>query len=177
MHNDLLSALTEASGLILVTGSTGHGKTTAIEAVLADPRCPPDIVFVGDIRGDVRDALRAVQLARTQNVVAVLRIPRAAGAFGRLTAMGVPARDLAEVVRVVFTTRLMRTADSEPLLLHERLVVTSAIRELVLVDPNEDAVHREALADGMRSLRQVGMDHVRAGRLTPTAVAQATPDD
>jgi len=125
MHQELLVALAEASGLILVTGSTGQGKTTAIEEVLADPRCPPSIGFLGDVRDEAQDALRAVQLARSQVVVAVLRIPRAAGAFGRLI----------------------------------------------------DAVHRQALADGMRSLRQVGRDHACAGRLTPMAVAERTPDD
>lgn len=148
-----------------------------IEAVLADRRCPSNVVFLGDIRGDVEDAFRAVKLARSQHVVAVLRIQRAAGAFGRLTDMGVPARDLAEVVSYVFTTLLLRRVASEPILLHERLVVTSAIRELVLAGPSEDAVHRQAMADGMRSLRQAGLEQVRADRLTHAAVVDATPDD
>ena len=91
--------------------------------------------------------------------------------------MGVPARNLAEVVSYVFTTRLLRRVASEPILLHERLVVTSAIRELVLAGSDEDALHRQAIADGMRSLRLDGLDHVRAGRLTLKAVAEATPDD
>lgn len=151
MHQHLLAALTEASGLILVTGATGTGKTTVIEEVLADPRCPPNTVFLGDVR-DVQLALRAVQLARSQVVVAVLRIPRSAGAFARLTDMGVSARDLAEVVRVVFTTRLVRSGVSEPVLLHERLVVTNGIREVILAGADAEAVHRQALADGMRSL-------------------------
>lgn len=94
-HEDLLAALGQVSGLILVTGPTGNGKTTAIEHVLGDPRCPPNVTFIGDIRGEVEDAFRAVQLARSQTVVAVLRIPRAAGAFSRLSSMGVPAIDLA----------------------------------------------------------------------------------
>lgn len=176
MHDELLSALSGPPGLILVAGSTGNGKTTAIEAVLGDRRCPPRVVFLGDIRGDVEDAFRAVQLARSLVVVAVLRIRRAAGSFGRLTAMGVAAHDLAEVVRSVFTTRLLRPAASAPILLHEQLVVTNAIRELVLAGVGEDALHRQAIADGMRSLRQASLDHVRAGRLTP-ALAESTPDD
>lgn len=163
--------------MILVTGPTGHGKTTAIEAVLGDPRCPPNVIFIGDIRGEVQDAFRAVQLARTQVVVAVLRIPRATGAFVRLTDMGVPARELVDVVRMVFTTRLLRPAQSTPVLLHERLRVTNALGELVLADPSEDAVHRHAIKGGMRSLRQAGLEHVRAGRLTHAAVLDATPDD
>ncbi|MBX3157110.1 MAG: hypothetical protein KF773_14135 [Deltaproteobacteria bacterium] len=176
MHEDLLSALGEGCGLILVAGPTGHGKTTAIEAALADPRCPSNVIFFGDIHGEDQDAFRAVQLAGSQVAVAVLRIPRATGAFARLTDMGVPGRDLVDVVRTVFTTRLLRPAQSMPVLLHERLRVTNALRELVLVDPSEDTVHRQALADGMRSLRQAGLEHVRAGRLTQAAVVDATPD-
>jgi hypothetical protein len=177
MHEDLLAALGEASGLILVTGPTGNGKTTAIEQVLVAPGCPPDVVFIGDLRGEVDDAFRALQLARSQAVVAVLRISRAAGAFGRLSDMGVPATDLAEIVRSVFSTRLIRESGSEPVLLHERLVMTSAMRALLSTTPDEQAIHHQAIADGMRSLRQVGMDYVRDGRLTATAVTYSTPDD
>ena len=177
IKQELLSALAEGPGLILVTGPTGHGKTTAIEQVLADSGCPPNVVFLGDIRGEVDDARRAVQLARSQPVIAVLRINRAAGAFGRLTDMGIPPRDLAEVVRVLFTTRLVRPASSEPVLLHERLVVTDGIRDLVLAGGDSDAVHRQAVADGMRSLRQHGLEHVRAGRLEAAAVNNVTPAD
>jgi type II secretory ATPase GspE/PulE/Tfp pilus assembly ATPase PilB-like protein len=177
VHDDLLSAFHDGAGLVLVTGPTGHGKTTALEAVLADPRCPPNLVFIGDIRGEVQDAFRAVQLARSQVVVAVLRIPRATGAFVRLTDMGVPARDLVDVVRVAFTTRLVRPVQALPILLHERLGVTNALRELVLVNPSEEAVRRQAIADGMRTLRQAGLEYVHAGRLTLAAVIDATPDD
>lgn len=177
MKQELLVALAKGPGLILVTGPTGHGKTAAIEQVLADSRCPPDVVFLDDIRGDVEDARHAVQLARSQVVVAVLRISRAAGAFVRLTEMGIPSRDLVEIVRVVFTTRLIRPPASEPVLLHERLVVTDAIRELVLVGAGSDVVHRQAVADGMRTLRQDGLDHVRAGRLQAGAVNDVTPAD
>jgi type II secretory ATPase GspE/PulE/Tfp pilus assembly ATPase PilB-like protein len=91
--------------------------------------------------------------------------------------MGVPARDFVDVVRMVFTTRLLRPGQSTPVLLLERLRVTNALCELVLADPSEDAVHRHAIKDGMRSLRQAGLEHVRAGRLTHAAVLDATPDD
>lgn len=91
--------------------------------------------------------------------------------------MGVPARDLADVVRVVFSTRLLRPSGAKPILLHERLVVTEAIRELVLAGADADVVHRQAVAEGMRSLRQLGLDHVAAGRLTAADVTYATPGD
>jgi type II secretory ATPase GspE/PulE/Tfp pilus assembly ATPase PilB-like protein len=108
-HHDLLAAIVEAPrGLIVVTGPTGHGKTTAIEGVIADPMCPSNVAFVGGIRGDVELALRAVRLARTKLVLAVLRIPRAAGAFGRMSDIGVTSSDFVDVVRMIFTTRLFR---------------------------------------------------------------------
>ena len=91
MHHELLSALEVPRGLILVAGPTGQGKTTAIEKVLADPACAPNVAFVGDIRGDVDDARRAVAMARTSVVLAVLRIQRAAATFARLIDMDVAA--------------------------------------------------------------------------------------
>jgi hypothetical protein len=47
--------------------------------------------------------------------------------------MGVPARDFVDVVRMVFTTRLLRPGQSTPVLLHERLRVTNALGEEPLV--------------------------------------------
>jgi hypothetical protein len=178
MHEDLLATLRADSGIVLVIGPTGHGKTTVIDQVLADPRCPPGVVFIGDLRGEAADALRAVQLARSRIVVAVLRISRAAGGFRRLADLGVPAADLVDVVRAVYSTRLVRAAGPEPVLLYERLAMTSGIRALVLAGAADDeTVHRQAIADGMVSLRELGMRYVRAGRLTTAEVTYTTPDD
>jgi type II secretory ATPase GspE/PulE/Tfp pilus assembly ATPase PilB-like protein len=168
--------------LIVVSGPTGHGKTTVIEEVLSDPACPASVLFVGDLRGDLDAAQRAVLAARSQVVIAVLRIPRAAGAFRRLIDMQVRARDVAEVTRVAFSTRLIRPTNDSPrqgfLLLHERLVVSDAIRALVLADAaDEGAIHRRAIADGMRSLRRKALDLVHAGHLTPELATAMTPDD
>lgn len=80
LHRDLLSGLRAPRGLILVASPTGQGKTTAIERVLLDSACRTNVVFVGDLRGDLDAARRAVSAARSSVVVAVLRIPRAAGA-------------------------------------------------------------------------------------------------
>jgi len=175
-HHELQAALADGLGLVVVTGPAGQGKTTAIEQALAAPTSPADIAFLGDLRGDIDLAARAVHLARSQVVLAVLRITCAAGAFGRLVDMGVAPRAVAEVVRVAFTTRLIRTS-SEPILLHERLVVTEAIRRHILAGADWLVIHRQGIADGMRSLRRTGLDHVTAGRLTPEIVAGETPDD
>lgn len=181
MRDDLLSALQAPCGLIVVSGPTGHGKTTVIEEVLSDPACPASVLFVGDLRGDLDAARRAVLAARSQVVIAVLRIPRAAGAFRRLIDMQVPARDVAEVTTLAFSTRLIRRSSDGPreecLLLHERIVVTDAIRALVMAGADDDAIHRRAIADGMRSLRANALEQVRAGRLTRNLAAAMTPDD
>ncbi len=181
VHDDLRSALMMPSGLVLVAGPTGQGKTTAIEEVLALPACPPNVAFVGDVRGDREHARDAVSTARSSVVVAVVRIQRAAGAFLRLLDMGVPAAELAEVARTAFTTRLFRSTTNsdtpETLLLHERLAVTEAIRALITAGADPDAVHQQAIDDGMRSLRQLGLDHVKAGRLTLQQVDEMIPAD
>lgn len=175
-HQALITVLAGGPGLILVTGPTGQGKTTLIEEVLGDVACPPDVVFIGDVRADVAETERAVQLARSQVVLAVLRIQRAAGAFARLIDMGISANELAQVTRAVFTTRLFRLR-SEAVLVHEHLRVTAAIRDLVCAGADPDKVHRQALADGMRSLRQVSLGQASAGRLSLQEVVQMTPDD
>lgn len=177
MRDDLLSGLQAACGLIVVAGPTGHGKTTMIEEALAKGGCPASVLFVGDLRGDLDAARRAVLAARSQIVVAVLRICRAAGAFRRLIDMQVPARDVAEVTRMAFSTRLIRPSSDDSLLLHERIVVTDAIRALVMAGADEDAIHRRAIADGMISLRNRARDQVRAGRLTLELATTMTPDD
>jgi type II secretory ATPase GspE/PulE/Tfp pilus assembly ATPase PilB-like protein len=174
LHQDLLSALAVPRGLIIVTGPTGHGKTTAIEGVLADPNCPRGVIFCGDVR-DLEAAREAVRLAHSQVVVAVLRIPRASGAFCRLIDMTIPADDVVDVARVAFTTRLFRSPSM--LLLHERLMVTDSTRALILSGADPDLIHSQAIAEGMRSLREVGLAYVFAGRLTREAVVEMTMED
>lgn len=178
VHHDLLSAIAVPRGLVIVASPTGQGKTTAIEKVIADPACSPNVDFVGDLRGDLEAARRAVSTARSRVVVAVLRIQRAAGAFLRLIDMKVPAAEIGDVALAAFSTRLFRPP-SQPdfLLVHEQLVVTDAIRALIVTGADPDAIHRLAIADGMRSLRQVGLDEVLAGRLTREAVDEMTPVD
>ncbi|CAN5782010.1 hypothetical protein BH11MYX2_BH11MYX2_13250 [soil metagenome] len=176
-EQDLFLALAEGRGLILVTGPTGQGKTTAIQRALADARCPRDVAFVGDIRGDVTDVHRAMQLARDRPVVAVMRSGEGAGVFARLMDMGVPARELADHVSTLFRLRLVRRTESERVLIHERLVVTDAISELIRASADPVVVQRQARADGMRTIREVGMAYVQAGVLAEIDVTYMTPGD
>ncbi len=176
VHGALLSALRVPSGLIIVTGPAGQGKTTVIEGVLADPSCPPDIAFPGDVR-DVETAQRAASLARSSVVVAVLRIQRASGAFGRLIDMGISPTEVSIVVRGAFSMRLCRQPSHDVVLLHEQLVVTDAVRALIVSSADSEAIHRQAMLEGMRSLRQAGWDQVRSHRLTEEAMLYTTPDD
>jgi type II secretory ATPase GspE/PulE/Tfp pilus assembly ATPase PilB-like protein len=136
---------------------------------------------MGDIRGDIDAAHRAVAAARSNLVIAVLRIPRASMAFARLIDMSVPASEVAAVSLLAFSTRLFRPWVGAPRpefrLLHERIVVTDAIRSLIIEGADEEAIHRRAIAEGMRSLRQAGLEQLRAGHLTSESVATMTPDD
>jgi len=177
MHRELLRVLDAPDGLILVAGYTGQGKTTVIEGVLADPGCRSDVAFVGDIRS-VEQALRTVALARAGVILGVLRIGQAAGVFGRLIDMGAAARDVADIVRVAFATRLFRPPRAARfMLLHEDLRVTDAIRALILAGADVDTIHRQAIAEGMRSLRKAGLVEVDMGRLPRDYVIEMTPDD
>jgi hypothetical protein len=143
LHRDLLSGLRAPRGLILVASPTGQGKTTAIERVLLDSTCPPNVVFMGDLRGDLDAARRAISAARSGVVVAVLRITRAAGAFARLIDMDVPATEVAAVSLLAFSTRLFRPSKNDTQqefrLLHEQIVVTDSIRSLIIAGADDDA--------------------------------------
>jgi type II secretory ATPase GspE/PulE/Tfp pilus assembly ATPase PilB-like protein len=181
LHRDLLSGLRAPRGLILVASPTGQGKTRAIKRALHDPACPPNVVFMGDLGGNLDAARRAVTVARSRVVVAVLRIQRAAMGFARLIHMGVPATEVAAVSRLAFSTRLFRPSEGDTRhdvrLLHERIVVTEAIRSLIIADADEGAIHRCSIAEGMCSLRQAALEQSRAGHLTSELVATMTPDD
>jgi hypothetical protein len=71
------------------------------------------VVFMGDLLGDLEPARRAVTVARSRVVVAVLRIQRAAMAFARSIDMGVPATEVAAVSRLAFSTRLFRPSEGD----------------------------------------------------------------
>jgi type II secretory ATPase GspE/PulE/Tfp pilus assembly ATPase PilB-like protein len=57
------------------------------------------------------------------------------------------------------------------------MVVTEAIRSLIIAGADEGAIHRCAIAEGMCSLRQPAVEQRRAGHLTSALVATMTPDD
>ena len=79
------------------------------------------------------------------------------------------------VLRIPRATPL--DAERDPLLLWERLVVTDAIRALIVASADPDAIHRRAMIEGMRSLRQRGSDLVQAGRFTQETIDDLMPDD
>jgi type II secretory ATPase GspE/PulE/Tfp pilus assembly ATPase PilB-like protein len=127
---------------------------------------------------DEAQAREAVVRAQEQPVIAVLHVPRAAGVFRRLEEMGIPAHELATVVRAAFSTRLVKALEAEgPVLLYERLLVTDSVRALVVKNADSERIHRTAMAEGMRSLRQMGLEMAKAGRVKAGAVEFTTPLD
>jgi type II secretory ATPase GspE/PulE/Tfp pilus assembly ATPase PilB-like protein len=134
---------------------------------------------VGDVRSAAQ-AAEAVAMAARQQVLAVLRISRAAGAFGRLIDMGIPADRVATVCRCAFSLRLFRRTsgrDDESILVCERLVVTPEVRELIQRGADETLIHRQVMVEGMRTLRETAEAQVRLGRLTLAEAHFFTPDD
>ncbi|WP_307401791.1 GspE/PulE family protein [Desulfofundulus luciae] len=236
------------SGMILVTGPTGSGKTTTLYAVLAQLNSPernivtigdpveyllrginqtqinvkagltfaaglrsilrqdPDIIMVGEIR-DGETAQIAVRAATTGHLVlSSLHTNDAAGALTRLIDMGVEPFLVASSVVGVVSQRLVRLLcprcrepyqlpedaperifmglpPDDPVTLYraagchhcnhtgyrgrtsiqEVLPVTRAIRELVNKKASADVIKEKAVAEGMVTLKEDGIDKARQG--------------
>jgi len=148
LYNLMQKELERPNGMIITTGPTGSGKTTALYAFLQkahkpevkiitieDPveykvdnivqtqveedytfssglrsilRQDPDIIMVGEIR-DREVAETAIHAAQTGHLVfTTLHTNDAAGAFPRLTDLGVDPRSIGSSVNIVLAQRLAR---------------------------------------------------------------------
>jgi type II secretory ATPase GspE/PulE/Tfp pilus assembly ATPase PilB-like protein len=88
--------------------------------------------------------------------------------------MGADVAQLAAVSRISFGVPLL---PGTPIQLHEELIVSDSIRALIASAADSDQIHRQAVAEGMRTLRQAGLDEVAAGNLHLEAVLDFTPED
>jgi type II secretory ATPase GspE/PulE/Tfp pilus assembly ATPase PilB-like protein len=183
MTADPATALAETmqspSGLILVCAPTGMGKTTTVLRAFEQHHraggATDSIVLMGDIRDSGR-ALASVALAKSGLlVVAVLRIPSAAGGFGRLIDMGADAEDLARVGVCSFGLRLMPGVRGR-ICVYEKLVVSDGIRELIARNVGSEIIYRRAVAEGLRTMREQVLDYVAAGEATLDSADMFTPE-
>jgi type IV pilus assembly protein PilB len=181
---------------VQVNEKTGMTFATGLRSMM---RADPDIVMVGEIR-DAESAHIAVEAALTGHLVlSTLHTNDAPAAVSRLTDMGIEPFLVASAVDCVVAQRLARKlcehckAPSEEMPgtlepvgcvrcggtgykgrigLFEVMTVTSEMHHLIVERASVEAMTELAVAQGMRSLRDDGMDKVHAGITSMAEVAR-----
>jgi len=140
-------------------------------------RQDPDVIMVGEIR-DVETAEIAIQAALTGHLVfATLHTNDAPGAVTRLVDMGVEPFLISSSLAGVIAQRLVRIFCSDckgkgckmchetgykgRLAINELMVVDDEIKSLIMKRSSADELAKVALKNGMRSLRDDGLDKVK----------------
>ncbi len=193
---------------------------TFASALRAHLRQDPDVIMVGEIR-DKETADNAVQASLTGHLVfSTLHTNDAAGAFNRLTDMGVEPFLVSSSLLMVLAQRLVRRlcpdckvpyepTDAElhdlgltradvpgtnihrpvgcPACLqkgyrgrtgiYELLPVTDGVKSLVMLNKDSGTIKRQAVAEGMRTLRDDGIAKVLAGETSFDEVLRVTQED
>jgi type IV pilus assembly protein PilB len=162
-------------------------------------RADPDIVMVGEMR-DRHSARIAVESALTGHLVlSTLHTNDAPTAVQRLVEMGVEPFLVASAIECVVAQRLARklceqcktpvgdgtfsaggcnrcggTGYRGRTGLYEVMIVTQEIRKLIVDNASADAIAAVAVEQGMRRLRDDGMDKVAAGITTLAEITRVT---
>ncbi len=156
-------------------------------------RQDPDVIMIGEIR-DAETSQIAIQAALTGHLVlATLHTNNAAGAVTRLLDIGVEPFLLASSIIGVLAQRLVRLKCKEcggggctaclmtgykgRTSICELLEFDEKIRSLILKKASSEEIHHTALAAGMKSLRDNGMEKVTQGLTTKEEVYQMTQDE
>ena len=227
--------VSRTSGIVLVTGPTGSGKTTTLYAALArvngpgvkvvtveDPveyqmegvtqipvnrkagvtfasalrsilRHDPDIIMVGEMR-DRETAEIAIQAALTgHRVFSTLHTNDAVAGVTRLVDMGIEPYLVAATVTGLLAQRLVRmscpacsgagcescsgTGFCGRTGIYELFAVVESSRRMIAERASLDALRAAAVGQGMRTLRDDGMDKVAAGVTTVEEVLRVTGDE
>ena len=227
--------VSRTSGIVLVTGPTGSGKTTTLYAALArvngpgvkvvtveDPveyqmegvtqipvnrkagvtfasalrsilRHDPDVIMVGEMR-DRETAEIAIQAALTgHRVFSTLHTNDAVAGVTRLVDMGIEPYLVAATVSGLLAQRLVRmscaecsgtgcekcsgTGFSGRTGIYELFPIAESSRRMIAERASLDALRAAALGQGMRTLRDDGMDKVAAGVTTVEEVLRVTGDE
>ena len=168
-------------------------------------RQDPDIIMIGEIR-DRETAEMAIQAALTGHLVfSTLHTNDAPSAISRLQELGIAHYLIKATLIGVMAQRLVRvlcTHCKRPTGvenigcykavgcvecrdsgyrgragLYEIMPLDPALKALVTPGTDIQALRREALAQGMNSLRMAGIDKVNAGVTTMTEILRVTPGD
>jgi type IV pilus assembly protein PilB len=181
---------------VQVNEKTGMTFATGLRSMM---RADPDIVMVGEIR-DAESAHIAVEAALTGHLVlSTLHTTDAPSAVSRLTDMGIEPFLVASAIDCVVAQRLARklceqckvpSADApgtfEPegcvrcggtgykgrVGLFEVMKITSEMHHLIVERASVERMTELAIEQGMRRLREDGMDKVRAGITSVAEIAR-----
>jgi type IV pilus assembly protein PilB len=181
---------------VQVNEKTGMTFATGLRSMM---RADPDIVMVGEIR-DAESAHIAIEAALTGHLVlSTLHTNDAPSAVSRLTDMGIEPFLVASAVDCVVAQRLARklcehckrpstdapgTFEPEGCVrcgatgykgrvgLFEVMKVTSEMHHLIVERASVERMTELAISQGMRRLRDDGMDKVRAGVTSMAEVAR-----
>ena len=168
-------------------------------------RQDPDIIMIGEIR-DRETAEMAIQAALTGHLVfSTLHTNDAPSAISRLQELGIAHYLIKATLIGVMAQRLVRVLCTHCKRvtgvenigcyeavgcvecrdsgyrgragLYEIMPLDPALKALVTPGTDIQALRREALAQGMNSLRMAGIDKVNAGVTTMTEILRVTPGD
>lgn len=232
MQQQLSELMQLQSGMVLVTGPTGSGKTTTLYGLLStvigtarnivtledpveyevdgiiqseiDPehgftfetglravlRHGPNIILLGEIR-DRQTAQTAIDAALTGHLVlSSLHTNSAIETIPRLLSMGVSPYTFAPALRAVIAQRLVRTLSqaskdqpydpaatenySGRTVVPELLVISPALRELILAQAQEGVIAEQAKKEGFQTIRMYGESLVQAGITSKEEVERVT---
>ena len=156
-------------------------------------RQDPDVIMIGEIR-DAETAQIAIQAALTGHLVlATLHTNNAAGAVTRLLDIGVEPFLLASSVIGVVAQRLVRlycndckgkgcqscssTGYKGRTGIYEMMIFNEETRSLILRKASSDELHRLAITNGMKSLRDCGLGKVAQGLTSEQEVFRVTQEE
>lgn len=155
-------------------------------------RQDPDVIMVGEIR-DVETAEIAIQAALTGHLVfATLHTNDAPGSVTRLIDMGVEPFLIASSLAGVVAQRLVRvfckdckgkgckscheTGYRGRTAINELMTIDEEVRGLVMKKASSEDIRKAALKAGMKSLRDDGLDKVKAGMTSKEEVFRVTQE-
>ena len=180
----------EIQGIVQSEIDPDHGYTfsTGLRAIL---RHDPNVILLGEIR-DLETAQTAIDAALTGHLVlATLHTNSAIEAIPRLLSMGVSPYTFAPALRAVLAQRLVRTLSPaaqktesyDPLapetysgqtVVAELVIVTSKLRDMILIQEQETAITEQAIKDGYKPLRVYGEELIEKKVTTVEEITRVT---
>jgi len=173
-----------------INPKAGHTFANGLRSIL---RQDPDIIMVGEIR-DFETAEISIQAALTGHLVfSTLHTNDAPGALTRLTDMGVEPFLISSSINAILAQRLVRKICQSckgsgcgicnnagfkgRIGIFEFMTMTEKIRQLVIERASSSVIKKVAREEGMKTLREDGMEKVLGGITTKEEVLRVTQLD